>query len=165
MKAMRTIWVLMFLIAGANSLSAAEPLTAEKRADLERLLDLTNSLAVSQQISSAAAVQLAQVLKAANPYIPQALIDKLPSIVNSVIADNVSTLKELIITLYDKYFSGNELKEIIRFYSTALGQKMIKVMPSLVEESMVAGQHWGQSLGPEIERRVREQFKQAGVEL
>ena len=165
MKLPWAVWIFVLSIGGTNSLPAAEPLTAEKRADIERLLDLTNALAISQKISSAAAVQLAQVLKAANPSIPQALLERLPSIVNSVVADNMNTLKEIYITLYAKYFAGDDLKEIIRFYSTDIGRKMLRVMPNAVEESMVAGQQWGHSLGPEIERRLREQFKEAGVEL
>ena len=38
-------------------------------------------------------------------------------------------------------------------------------MPQLVQESMLAGQRWGQSLGPLIENRIKQRFKEEGIKL
>jgi hypothetical protein len=37
--------------------------------------------------------------------------------------------------LYDKYFSEEELREMLAFYSTPVGRKNIEVMPSLMQEA------------------------------
>jgi hypothetical protein len=37
--------------------------------------------------------------------------------------------------LYDKYFSEEELREMLVFYSTPVGRKNIEVMPSLMQEA------------------------------
>jgi hypothetical protein len=54
---------------------------------------------------------------------------------------------------------------MIRFYSTDLGKKTIRVMPALMQESMAAGQQWGQALGPQIEERVKARLKKEGVAI
>ena len=74
-------------------------------------------------------------------------------------------LTELIIGLYHKHFTGDEIKEMIRCYSTPLGKKTIAVMPVLMSESLQAGQQWGQSLGPDIQARIQSRFKKEGFDL
>jgi hypothetical protein len=116
-------------------------------------------------MSSMMVGQFTSVIKQANPNIPKQLLDTLPAIVNSVIDENIPTFKQAAVLIYHKHFSHDELKQMIAFYSTDLGRKTIRVMPTLLQESMRAGQQWGQLLAPEIERRVRDRFKQEGVVL
>jgi hypothetical protein len=59
------------------------------------------------------------------------------------------TLLEMIIPLYDKYLSDKEIKELVQFYQTPLGQKTIQVMPKLLAESQDVGRKWGENLGRE----------------
>jgi uncharacterized protein len=54
---------------------------------------------------------------------------------------------------------------MLRFYSTELGKKTIQVMPALANESMLAGQQWGLSLGPTIDQRARPRLAQEGFTL
>jgi uncharacterized protein len=89
----------------------------------------------------------------------------LPTEVAAIFDENIGTLKEEMIPLYHKYFTGAEVKEMIRFYSTDLGQKTIKVMPNLMQEGMAVGQRWGQSLGPKINQRVVARLRQRGVKI
>lgn len=56
-------------------------------------------------------------------------------------------LLDLIVPLYDKYLSDEEVKALIQFYQTPLGQKRIQVMPKLVAESEAVGHTWGEGLG------------------
>ena len=149
----------------AHRASADEALTPEKRADIERLLDMTGAIALGQQMSSVMVGQFTGLIKQANPNIPKELLDTLPAIVNSVIDENISTFKQAAVLIYHKHFSHDELKQMIAFYSTDLGKKTIRVMPTLMQESMRAGQQWGQLLAPEIERRVRARFKKEGVDI
>jgi len=49
--------------------------------------------------------------------------------------------------LYDKYFTADEIKGLIQFYSTPVGQKTIQVLPALTQESMGRGMEMGQAAG------------------
>ncbi len=52
---------------------------------------------------------------------------------------NFSQIIEAVyLPLYDKYFSEEELREMLAFYRTPLGRKSIEVMPSLMQEAGAA---------------------------
>ena len=57
-------------------------------------------------------------------------------------------LVKLIIPLYDKHLTHPEIKELIKFYETEVGKKLISVMPAITAESMQAGQQWVCSFTP-----------------
>ena len=93
------------------------------------------------------------------------MLDVLPEEVNAVIGANMPAFKQAIIPLYHKHFTDREIKERIRFYSTDVGQKAIRVLPLLVNESMQVGQRWGQALGPAIEQRIKARLKKEGYAI
>jgi len=163
---MKTLRVLVVISLLARCCSAfAEDLTPEKRADVEQLLQMTGAVSVGKQMGNAMVVQLTQTIKRVRPDIPQKVLDVLPEEVNAVLDAHADSLKELTILIYHKYFTASETKEMITFYSTDLGKKAIRVMPSLMQEGMAAGQEWGRALGPEIDARIRARFKKEGVNI
>lgn len=143
----------------------AEDLTREKRADIERLLAMTGALSIGKQMANTFVTSLAQNLKNARPDIPKDALNLLPAEVAATFDDNIGSFKDEIVPIYHKYFTAAEVKEMIRFYSSDLGQRTIKVMPALMQEAMAAGQRWGQSLGPQIDQRVRAKLKQQGIKI
>ena len=54
---------------------------------------------------------------------------------------------KLAVPTYDKYFSDDELHQLMAFYETPLGKKTITVMPQLMTELMTNSQQLGQQLG------------------
>ena len=56
-------------------------------------------------------------------------------------------LLDQIVPLYDKYLSAQEVKDLIQFYQSPLGQKTVKVMPKLTAEAQDIGRKWGEGLG------------------
>ena len=65
---------------------------------------------------------------------------------------------ELVVPIYDKYLTHDEIKIIITFYETPVGKKMIAVLPQIMQESMAAGQQWGKEIGERVvERRETRQ--------
>ena len=104
-------------------------------------------------------------IKASRPDLPPELFVVLEEEVKAVIEENMSDLGSYIVSIYNKHYSQAEIRGLIEFYQTDLGQKNIQIMPVLMQESMSAGQQWGQALGPEIQKRVLERFKLEGVDL
>jgi hypothetical protein len=56
-------------------------------------------------------------------------------------------LVDLIIPVYDKYYSDEEIKQLTDFYQTPLGKKMLSVLPRILAESQAAGRTWGEQMG------------------
>ena len=66
-------------------------------------------------------------------------------------------LKALVdseVLIYDKHFSHQEIRGLIEFYRTPLGQKTLKELPAVVSESAQAGQKWGEDLGRDSMKEV-----------
>lgn len=59
----------------------------------------------------------------------------------------VDDLLELVIPVYDKYFSLEEIDGLTKFYQTPLGKKAISVLPQVLLESQTAGKKLGQEMG------------------
>jgi len=72
---------------------------------------------------------------------------------------------EVMATIYARNFSAAELAEVAAFYRTPTGQKMLEKLPSLTQESMLAGQRFGQSLAREFEIRVKDELRKKGHNL
>ena len=54
---------------------------------------------------------------------------------------------DMAVPVYDKYYSDDEIKGLIQFYSTPLGKKALTVMPQLMGELQNAGSDYGKDLG------------------
>ena len=72
---------------------------------------------------------------------------------------------DLIIPVYAKHFTNEELDGLIAFYESPVGAKTVRVMPQITREAMQIGQAWGQSLGPTIVERVKIRFEEKGYQL
>lgn len=59
------------------------------------------------------------------------------------------------IPLYDKYYTHDEIKQLIAFYETPLGRKLVEVSSTLAVDTMAIGQAWGENLGQEIVDELR----------
>lgn len=155
----------VLLIAVSAGHLVAEDLTEAKRVDIDKLIEMTGAVAIGKQMSDAIVTQMSRVIRDSRPDLPPRLFDILREEVNSVIEENLPNLITKIIPIYHKYFTHQDIKGMVRFYQSPLGQKTIRVMPQLMQESMYLGQQWGQALGPEVQKRVIERFKAEGVDL
>ena len=59
-------------------------------------------------------------------------------------------LRELVIPIYEKYYSEEDIDNLIVFYSSPTGQKMIQVAPMIMQESISVGQAWGEKIGTKV---------------
>ncbi len=154
----------VFTVARPEAASA-EDLTPAKRADIARMLETTGALNIGRQMSSYVVQQYTDSLRRLRPDIPANALATLPPVVDQVIAENLARFADMMIPVYHKHFTHDEIRQLLVFYESEVGRKSIKVLPSLVQESMTLGQKWGESMGPEIERRVRERLGKEGVKI
>jgi len=56
----------------------------------------------------------------------------------------------IIIPVYQKHLSEEDIKEINTFYDSPAGKKLIHVQPAIMQESMLLGQQYGESVARKI---------------
>ena len=164
-KTFLTITLLLFF---SGSIAMAGNITPEKKADIEKLMNITGALKIGQQISNAVVNNMTQAIKASRPDIPDRMYKILAEEINNIIEEQMLAKGgyiEMAVLIYDKYFTHNDIKGLLSFYQTELGKKTIEVLPHIVQHSWKAGQLWGQALGPIIQERVKKRFKEEGIDL
>ena len=72
---------------------------------------------------------------------------------NEVKAEDIVNL---VIPIYEKHYSEQDIEQLIIFYKSPIGQKAIAVTPVISQESMVAGQQWGIEIGKKVIDKLKE---------
>jgi len=125
-----------------------------KEADVRRLLELTHAGELATQTMNAMEANMRPLMIDAFPKgeyrekLISLFFDKFHAKLD------VQQLVDMAIPAYKKYYSDEEIKQLIAFYQTPLGQKMLDVAPKLVAETQAAGQTWGAQLGRECMQEV-----------
>lgn len=116
--------------------------------DIKELLVLTGSAQLGKQVAS----QMFDSFEKMYPQVPAEFWDEFKKEMKT------DDLINLMVPIYKKYYTHDEIKDLIKFYKTPIGQKTISVMPSVTQDAMAAGQTWGQ----EIAMKVLEKMKEKG---
>ena len=75
-----------------------------------------------------------------------------------------SALEPEFLGLYCELFTEPELREMVAFNRTPLGQKIIKQMPELMRRAMAVGEARMQANMPEFQRRIEERMTKLRAE-
>jgi hypothetical protein len=140
--------------SAASTTASQSKIDPAKEADIRRLLDLVGTKALMQNTMESSITSIRPVLTNVLP--PGDYRDKLIDLFFAKFKAQAD-LKQLIdmsVVAYDKHFSGDEIKGLIKFYETPLGQKAVSELPQLVSELGEAGRTWGEKLGRECMGQV-----------
>lgn len=64
---------------------------------------------------------------------------------------NVDQLVELLVPVYQKQFTEEDVKAFLEFYQSPAGKKLVEKQPAIMQESMVIGQQWGMGVAQKIQ--------------
>ena len=62
---------------------------------------------------------------------------------------NADDLVEMLVPIYMKNLDDDDVAELVRFYSSPTGQRFLDKQPMIMQESMKAGQAWGERMAQE----------------
>jgi hypothetical protein len=91
----------------------------------------------------------------------QAIAEKVPADKKQQFAEiiknevNFSELTELMIPIYDRHFTHVEIKEILFFYETPSGEKLITSQPKIMQDSIGAIQQWSNKSFAKIDELLK----------
>jgi hypothetical protein len=120
-----------------------------KEKDIRHLLQLTGAAQMGAQVMR----QLLDTFKTTMPNVPASFW---PELQNELNADE---LVEKVIPVYDKQLSQAEIRDLLKFYESPTGKKLIKVTPAITQESMEIGKIWGREMSEKVMRKLEAQQK------
>jgi hypothetical protein len=145
-KSILAVLALALLCAGPAMSQAGN---TAKQQDIPKLMELTGAAKVGQQI----AAQMIPMFKQGNPQVPQKFWDDVMK------EFDAKSMIDLVVPIYDKHLTHDDVKGLIAFYQSPLGRKMTSVMPQIAQESMQVGQQWGMQIAQRVQKRLEEQKK------
>jgi hypothetical protein len=69
---------------------------------------------------------------------------------------SMDDLVDMLVPVYSKHLTIDDLNELIRFYESPVGRKYAEKNPLIMQESMQVGQEWGQKIGEEFAKKLKE---------
>ena len=151
MKTRMTISVLLFLSmfgsavaqtqAPAASQSAQPTIDPQKEQLIRHLLDLMHLNQTMEKVMGPMMSQMSRTIEAGAP--ANEKVHKFSELVNQRLVAKMKTadLSPYYIPVYDKYYTPDEIKALIAFYESPVGQKSLEVQASLSLELMCNS--WG----------------------
>lgn len=140
------------LCGTASAQEAQGSVSEEKRRDIIRLLELTKAADLGQQIIQ----QMTQTLRENFAMLPAEQRDKIFKIFEEEMGKefNKERMIEVIVPIYDKHVSAEDLKALIAFYETPVGRRAVDALPAISREAYEDGARRGREAGLRVMTRL-----------
>jgi hypothetical protein len=166
-----SIYIAMFFLAiqGASqnsqqpapqndSSQAAHPIDPAKEADIRSLMELVGARDALQDFVTHGADQLRDNLLASVP-----ANDPGRQFVNTFVEDykakfNADEATSQLVTIYDQHFTQDEIKGLLQFYGSPLGQKFASEMPKINSEMQAANRTFSMRVAKAVLQDLRKQY-------
>lgn len=89
-------------------------------------------------------------------------LNEVAAIVAKNYAGRENEIGEGMAQLYTNEFTEQELKDLVAFYKTPLGQKLLTAEPRAIELSMGWMREWTQEFGAKVNEAFKEEMKKRG---
>ena len=133
---MKRIFFVCLLTAGISSFLFGQT----KRQDIIKFLEVSKANQQAEQMFDLMMPGLMQI----EPAIPMTFWSMFKSRLDT------NSFVEMLIPIYDKHFSHDDIKELIQFYESPIGKKLLNVSPSITQDSYRVGEEWGQKISLDI---------------
>jgi uncharacterized protein len=135
----------------APAASAAAQPNAAKLAKIRELINLMGTPRVAAELMKSQAAGIKTLL----PFPPRAQDDFEKELLASI---DMNELVDIIVPIYDRHFSEDDVDGLLAFYRSPLGQRVTKALPEITAESQDAGKEWGQRLGKRVGEKIGEKL-------
>ena len=121
-----------------NSAQASAAIDPVKEKEIRSLLELIGARDAIQEAAGSATEQYRQKMLEAS-----ANNDRAQVLTNAYLADfqkkfDADSVTNQLVGIYDKHFTEEEIKDLLEFYGSPLGQKVAAEMPKISREAQVA---------------------------
>lgn len=166
----KTLIILSVIACVLAAPAAADNIAPAKRSDIEKLMRIIGPAPpeATKQMSNLFIRQMSQELKASRPDLPARTYQILSEEINRVIEEQMTAkggYLDMVVPIYDRHLSHEDIKGFLKFYQTELGKKMIKTYPLIFQESMALLQDWSKSIEALIKNMINQRFQKEGIDL
>jgi hypothetical protein len=144
---------LTFTCGAGTNLLGQEAAGTRKVNDIRHLLTITGAGELGTQIIEQSLAQLRDLFTLLPPEIRDRVMKEFETELRKEFA--ADKMIELVIPIYDKYLTAEEIKELIAFYESPIGQKVITALPQIARDAWEAGAQRGKDVGDRVFAKLR----------
>ncbi len=152
--------VLVFVLSVVTASSYA--ITPGKENDINILLQLMGNSSMAEEMANTmVSISISQERKR-YPDLPKKVEYALSQAIYNVVSAHAHELDEMMIPLYDKYYTHKEIKDLIIFFKTPTGKKYASVLSPMMQEIVPIVQKWGAKVGPLAAKQAERELAKYG---
>ncbi|MHB8501212.1 MAG: DUF2059 domain-containing protein [Candidatus Acidiferrales bacterium] len=149
-------------VPGQSSPAQAKPIDPVKEADIRSLMELIGARDQVQEAVNNSSEMYREKLLATVPD-----NDNGQAFVTSFVESyqkkfDVDQVTEQLVAIYDKHYTDDDIKTLLQFYGSPVGQKVAAEMPQIAREIQVASRAAGAKAAKEALQALRQQNPQIG---
>lgn len=144
--------------AAQRSSDTSAKVDPAKEADIRQLMEVTGAKDLGQQLMEAGIAQFRASVTESQPDNPRAkqFADAFAQRFEKHFDPHALT--ETVIPIYDKHLSSEDLRELLAYYQSPFGQRMLKVLPEVARESQTAGFKLGQKAAEQAMEDLKPEY-------
>ena len=147
MKTLRIAIPLLVMVLLAGAPTFGQSADEKFHDDIRELMVLTGAEGLAKQMMD----QMLVSMKQSMPQVPDEFWKR------TMAQFKTGQLVDMTVPIYAKHFTHDEIKALVGFYSSPTGRAVTAKMPLVLQESMSAGQRWGQQIGEQVARELAEE--------
>lgn len=147
--------------ANAQSQTAQPQPNPASLAVAKELVNVTGATALFNPLIAGVVEQAKILFLQQNPALGKDLND-IAAKIRTDLAPRFGEITDEVARLYATHFTEQELKDILAFYKSPSGQKLLHEQPKVVDGSMKFAQNWANSLSDLVMARMRDELKKRG---
>jgi hypothetical protein len=135
--------------------------SAAAMAMAKQLVTVTGATALFNPLIAGVVEQAKLLYLQQNPMLQKDL-NEIAAQLRTELAPRFTQVTDDVAREYATHFTEQELKDILAFYQTPAGKKLLQEQPTVVNDSMKFAQDWANKLSTEVTAKMRDELKKRG---
>jgi hypothetical protein len=163
---MRTLLIVVLfglLLAGPLATQAEDQPQANAIDEAKEMVAAAHLLTTMDAALGLISQSIEGLIERANPGHEKEVSDFMSKYYLPEIRKRLPELGDLMAEEYARYFTAEELGQLVAFYKSDIGQKLVALQPKMMQDAMQLGRAWGGKVAIEVLRKVEPELEKQGL--
>jgi hypothetical protein len=144
----------------ASAQNATDPVALAKA---KELLQVSNLVAMRDQMVALVEAQIGALVLAANPGADDKVDSAVTDVIRPALKRRIPEYLDLAAGIYAGHFTRAELDQLVSFYKSPLGQKLVREQDELIPDMTKMSKDWINRVGNEVLKDAAADFAKRGL--
>lgn len=164
-RRMTTIFLGLAALLLSYHLNAQEDVDPDAISKAEQLMEASHSMKLADQMIVLMEAPLLNLLQSVNPGREEMVGKVLRDRVLPEMRRRLPEFRGLAARVYAQHFTVGELDQLIAFYESPIGQRLVAEQPAMLTEMTRISQVWAQNLATEVLRKLAPEIESQGLKM